>query len=308
MDSKYKALLDEQEYIKKRIQQLEEKLKSAPKGYLRADKLNNSYRYFVRLPVKESDAESKNKVLATADDPAGDYKANALSASTDYRDNKNGAKKHRVKYKYRYLSARNIKTAESLAEKTYNIRLLNMYKIRLKAIEHFVKYCPPHDELDIYSKLNPGCRALIRDGLVPMSEAARKWAEESYEKSSEHPETLIQPAPGGLMVRSKSEAMIVSRLRNFALPFRYECAIWINGRKLHPDFMIMDPNTGDIVIWEHFGMMDDPDYLEIWRYKMAQYKQAGYIPGVNMIVTYESKAHPLSQDLVDAAIRAFFRL
>lgn len=280
MDLIYESLLRERQIAKNRIKQLEEKLKKAPRGYLRIDKTADSFRYYRRLPQKDTKKESPEEIKKTA--------------------------KRRTKYGYKYIPLKEKDLAERLSEKTYYTRMLHMYKARLRSIEQFLKSCPSSDELDIYMKLHEGCRCLIREGLTPMPEAARKWAEEPYERSRERPENLVQPAPGNRMVRSKSEAMIISRLEHFGLPLRYECLLWVNGKRFYPDFMIMDPRTGEIIIWEHFGMMDAEEYRNIWLYKMEQYKLAGYIPGINLITTYESKSHPLSQAFIDSVISAFF--
>ena len=63
------------------------------------------------------------------------------------------------------------------------------------------------------------------------------------------------------MLRSKSEAIIDMILYKNGIPFRYEEKIVLGDVILYPDFVIRHPKTGDFYYWEHFGMMDDEDYI-----------------------------------------------
>ena len=62
---------------------------------------------------------------------------------------------------------------------------------------------------------------------------------------------------------------------------------------ISPDFKAINKRTGQFFIWEHFGKMDDPSYLESnFLYKVNKYAKAGFIPGVNFIATYEDSKNP----------------
>ena len=60
------------------------------------------------------------------------------------------------------------------------------------------------------------------------------------------------------MVKSKSELLICYFLSANGLNFQYERAITINDKELRPDFVI-DDQSGNIIILEHFGL-DDKEY------------------------------------------------
>ena len=60
---------------------------------------------------------------------------------------------------------------------------------------------------------------------------------------------------------------------------------------------------GRILIWEHFGMMDDIDYASrAWR-KIENYRRAGYVQHTNLICTYESDIE--NDKVIDGIIRRF---
>lgn len=92
------------------------------------------------------------------------------------------------------------------------------------------------------------------------------WAQGSYRKNPYHPENLIHKTSFGLVVRSKSEALIAELLHAAGIPFRYDCELNIRGRdgrfhRYYPDFTILTPQ-GNVIYWEHLGRLDDDDYAQ----------------------------------------------
>lgn len=100
------------------------------------------------------------------------------------------------------------------------------------------------------------------------------------------PEGLIHRTERGEKVRSKSEAIIANILYNLGLDYRYEYPI--EGHEQpgirRPDFVLISPERKPI-IWEHLGMLDDPDYRNRWQAKQAWYEANGFTQGVDFFVT-----------------------
>ncbi len=44
---------------------------------------------------------------------------------------------------------------------------------------------------------------------------------------------------------------------------------------------------------EHFGLLDDTDYLDSCLQKLDEYRKNSIYPGRNLICTYETAEHPL---------------
>lgn len=109
-----------------------------------------------------------------------------------------------------------------------------------------------------------------------------------------------------LFVRSKSEAMIERFLYEHGIPFRYECALEINDVTLYPDFTIMHPETEKIYYWEHFGWMDDMNYVQRMCSKMILYAKKDFVPSIQLIATYETKEHPLNYEQVEKIESEYF--
>lgn len=196
-----------------------------------------------------------------------------------------------------YLSNKNIKEAKELAEKTYKYRLLNDMKNEYESINAYLSHRKPEHHSKMLAPDSPYRNLLCdNDG----------WEFEDYEKNQNHPEHLIIPAPKGDLVRSKSEAMIAHMLFEHHIPYRYEYVQDIDGISMAPDFTILHPKTSLKYVWEHFGLMDNEAYINSVAYKLPKYVHAGYLPGNNMIMTFEDTRHPLSyMEVEDIVVRYF---
>lgn len=127
-----------------------------------------------------------------------------------------------------------------------------------------------------------------------------------YERSLQYPEKLIHKSASGNIVRSKSEALIDTLLYINKIPFRYECILQLGTSSIYPDFTIIHPQTKEIYYWEHFGMMNNPDYQIKTISKLQLYFSHGIIPTIQLITTYETKDQPLTYDVVDKIIHDYF--
>ncbi|MCF0141391.1 MAG: hypothetical protein HUJ78_05165 [Mogibacterium sp.] len=112
------------------------------------------------------------------------------------------------------------------------------------------------------------------------------WMYESYRLNSFKPEHLRYRLGNGMLVRSKSEQYIGERLAQRGVMFRYDSAFEIDGRTIYPDFVILTPD-GRIVIWEHFGLTTNNEYLLKSMNKIEEYRKAGFLQHKNLICTRE---------------------
>lgn len=52
-------------------------------------------------------------------------------------------------------------------------------------------------------------------------------------------------------------------------------------------------------------MMSDPDYADHAIKKIEMYAQAGYYPGENLILSFETDSHPLISRLIECNINKY---
>lgn len=221
--------------------------------------------------------------------------------------------KNQTRYKWyfsdghnkRYLPKRERKLAEQLALKKYLTKQLQDNINELKAIEAYLKHFP-HQTAETFLANSPEFQKLIHPFYQPISEELEQWKNSPYEKNTKYSEHLIHKSSSGNIVRSKSEAMIDMLLHINKIPFRYECALQLGEQLIYPDFTIRHPKTGELYYWEHFGLMDHPQYVQNMSTKLQLYAIHGIVPTIQLITTYETREKPLSVDVVEKTIQEYF--
>jgi len=74
------------------------------------------------------------------------------------------------------------------------------------------------------------------------------------------------------------------------------------GRKsvvVYPDFTCLNVRTRKEFVWEHFGMIDVPEYCQNMASKMELYLQNGFCMGKNFVMTTETHDRPLNSMMVE---------
>ena len=114
----------------------------------------------------------------------------------------------------------------------------------------------------------------------------------------------------GERVRSKSEVIIADALERSGIPYKYECPRELSdgGQRVYPDFTCLNLRTRKEVLWEHLGMMDNPEYASMAVKKFSSYLKNGFVLGVNLIVSMECSDKPLNQTEVRKIIQGIFRV
>ena len=204
----------------------------------------------------------------------------------------------------KYINKKHIATAQKLATKEYLILRKRELLREMKAIDAYQKIVEKGRPSSEYWTQNSGISSLMSGEFRPVSAQLNEWQNEAFESSAQNQEARIIKAPCGL-VRSKSELLIAMELTRKKIPYRYECDLEIGGITFHPDFTVRHPKTGEMFIWEHFGLMDNKQYASRAFSKLQSYYGAGWIPSVNLIATYETAEKPLDVEYVDTLIKYY---
>jgi hypothetical protein len=266
----HKIIQSEAERLEKEIRELQKRLEKAPKGSLRCHKNGKTFRWYF---IDETDHREKGK---------------------------NAKRKYISKKTERPL-------AEKLARKAYDKRKLVGCKKELTALKRYLNYS--NSEMmpeQRYLSENSGFRELLISDMTLMNKELEEWKAAGYPRNPFYQENLQVCSSDGTMVRSKSEALIASELATNGIPYRYECALELEGQTFYPDFTIRHPFSGKVFIWEHFGMVDQEEYLERTLKKLRVYLRNGFIPDINFIMTFETRQVPLGYDVVFRVIQDYF--
>ena len=205
-----------------------------------------------------------------------------------------------------YIPKKKRSYAEKLAVKKYLSALLTDLMREKKASNLYLKYYPQKSESEKLLSEMSEYHELLSPYFTPLSQVLTEWMNEPFEANPNHPETLTIKTITNHLVRSKSESIIDLCLYSHKIPFRYEAPLVLDGVTFYPDFTIRHPITGDFYYWEHFGLMDNPEYCEHAFSKLKFYTRNGLIPSIHIITTYETKEHPLSPETVENLIQTYF--
>ena len=110
----------------------------------------------------------------------------------------------------------------------------------------------------------------------------------SVDKEAPYAEHLIHRTEEGHLVRSKSELVIANILSGLEIPYSYECPYEGSDApgRMHPDFSF-ETAGGDLIIWEHLGMLSQPDYRRGWEWKKEWYEKNGFVEGKTLFTSVE---------------------
>ncbi|MCQ2592924.1 MAG: hypothetical protein MJ188_09090 [Treponema sp.] len=185
----------------------------------------------------------------------------------------------------------------------YDKKALKACQIQFKAI---TKLLNSKDSIEnAYNKLPAGKQIFTTPVCMLQSEFIKNWISKPYTPKAFSPTDSQLFTSTGLRVRSKSEIIIASILDKLHIPYRYEYPVKLGSITMHPDFYCLNTRTHKEYLWEHFGMMDMPAYVENFVQKMQTYNSQGFFPGKNAIFTFETKMHPLNTKQVENLIKEY---
>ena len=224
--------------------------------------------------------------------------------------------RHHTNYQYyhslpgqrNYISKKNPKLAIKLAQKEYDQTVLAKaltFQEQVDALWHTLEV----DFDDIINQFPEEKKKLIKPYFSSDDEFIKKWESMSYDGKLIDESIPELFSNNGEQVRSKSEKIIADKLAEMGIPYRYEAPLFLGTMGIvYPDFTLLKVCTREEIYWEHLGMMDDPNYVHKALNKINTYIRNGYIPGKNLLLTFESKAIPLNMRNVESQLRAILCL
>lgn len=224
--------------------------------------------------------------------------------------------KNSTYYKYFYqdkgkrtlLKKSDTKLLRQLAIKTVYEKWLEQLESEAKILQEYLSVgSDERFEVDFLRK-NPGLEKILRKDLEANDTIIRQWENASYPSSAGHVEQLTRPTLKGPMVRSKSEMLIADNLFLSKIPYRYEWDWPLKGGTACADFTLLNPETFVFIPWEHFGMMDMDSYASKATKKIELYMNSGFIPDVNLILTFETSNKPITTAEIKNAIQQFWSM
>ncbi|MBQ9701134.1 MAG: hypothetical protein IJV71_11030 [Lachnospiraceae bacterium] len=207
----------------------------------------------------------------------------------------------------RYIKKSEIDIAKRIAQRDYNEKLRKKAEERVRVIEKFLKDYERTSLKELYKKTSDYRKELIYAPIISDEEYIKQWLEVPYKGKNFDEDMPEIYTDRGERVRSKSEKIIADKLHSLGIPYRYECPIMLSGNvKVYPDFTILKMPERNEVYLEHFGMMDDRDYVDKVLYKLSTYERNRIYIGVNLFFTYETSKATINTRALDELIRQLF--
>lgn len=205
-----------------------------------------------------------------------------------------------------YIKKKDKELAQQLAKKKYLSALLEDLEKEKSATDMYLRHYPKIKKSEQLFMESDIFQNLLSSYFSPLSIELDNWMKSPYTTNTKHPEHLTLKVGPNEFVRSKSEAMIAKLLKQHQIPYRYECKLVLDDMEIYPDFTIRHPKTGELYIWEHFGLLDNPQYLKNMHTKMQTYTANNFLPGINLITTYETLDKPLTFEMIEMQIQYYF--
>ena len=203
----------------------------------------------------------------------------------------------------KYLYKKDYKVAEKLAVKNYFTLQLEDLLCEKAAIQLYLKErMKSFNQASALLSETSYYKPFLAKHFTTLPEELDIWENSFFESNPHHPEQLVHKTFSGRIVRSKSEVIIDNALTINKIPFRYEAALELGSSLIYPDFTIRKPQSGDIIYWEHFGMMDNLSYSNKAFSKMQLFTQNNILPSIQLITSFETKDCPLTVETVEKII------
>ena len=206
----------------------------------------------------------------------------------------------------KYVKKDDLPRAAAIAQRDYDMAVKEAAEKELSAIGGLLNIRKKNLPEDIYSKLILPRKQLVYSHFLSDEEFAARWLAKPYKPKGFEEGSPDYRSTDGTRVRSKSEAILGDIFDDCGIPKKFECPVTLwNGKVIHPDYTLLNVRRRLEFIWEHFGKADDPDYMEYNTGRLNDLIRSGFYPGINLILTFETKNKPLDTNVVRALIEQF---
>ncbi len=198
-----------------------------------------------------------------------------------------------------YIPKTEMDTVRKLAQKTYDEKVLKCVDKRLNQFKRILKDYEDDEIEKLYLREHPERRKLVIPIESTRQQKLEKWMSEPYTGLGFQEDSSVILSNNGLRVRSKSEKIMADYFDSKGIQYKYECPLELSSYGIiYPDFTFLSPHTGEIIYWEHEGMMDKPEYARTAVKKIELYEKSGIYPGENLILTFETSVSAINMNLI----------
>ena len=248
--------------------------------------------------------------------------------------------------KGRFIRDEEKSLASELAQRDYDKKILVELQKQRSILEKCLAQYDASLVDNVYAQLHPARQVLVKPLVSSDEDFVKQWSAVEYAGREFDADTPMLVTARGERVRSKSEIMIADALFRRGIPYRYEFPHELHyvgwesvvnedshakrrnadGKRVgknsglgkfrsqkrkerlvvYPDFTCLNVRTRQEFVWEHFGLIDVPEYCQNMASKMELYMMNGFCMGKNFLMTSETHDRPLSSMMVEAVLDRYF--
>ena len=215
----------------------------------------------------------------------------------------------------KYIPKKQIDLAKALAQKDYNLKLIKQVEKEILALKGYLTQSKNGTAIQtLYDALCPARQFLVKAATLTDEQYLSQWKKVTWQSLPFSPEAPQYDTANGEKVRSKSEVIIADTLARHGIAYRYEFPLRLRQTKsssenvtIYPDFLCLNLKTRDEFYWEHFGLMDDPEYATKSARKLRLYVENNIFIGRNLIITMETQEEPFNTKIIEKTILEFLK-
>lgn len=205
-----------------------------------------------------------------------------------------------------YIPKDRMDLVRALAQKSYDENVVATAKREKSAAEKYLKALPDMQVEDVFENLPEVRQELV----IPVRETdemfLNRWITQPYPYVTNRREHPVIITDDGKILDSKSELAILSQFEKRKIPHLPQFPLSLNDwGVVYADFKVLNIRTRKEYYWEHLGMLDSADYRKRSLPKLNAYVLNGYIPGKNLILSWESEESRLDMRMIDRLIDEF---
>jgi len=206
----------------------------------------------------------------------------------------------------KYIVKGNDELIQTLAQKSYDEKLLQLAEKRLKQIDRLLKDYEDDEIEEIFKKEHIERQRLIQPVEPTWDQRVKMWRDEEYQGKGFQEGIPLILTDRGERVRSKTEKIMADYFYRKGIVYKYEQPIYLKGLgTVYPDFTFFSKRVDGEMYWEHCGMIDSPEYARKMVRKIEMYEKNGIFPGERLILTYETEQSILGTEKIAQMVERY---
>lgn len=207
----------------------------------------------------------------------------------------------------KYVKTKDLHLVKPIIQAEYEKKAIASVNKELKLLKNLINFYEQNKSIeDIFTNFPEGKQAMTEPVVETSEQFLNKWMNKKYTPlpfKDDDPEYFSKKDE---RMRSKSELLISGIMIDLGIHYVYEMPLKLkNGITIHPDFTIIDAKNGRILYYEHFGLMDNENYVNNAISKILEYQACGYYLGESLLVSFESSQMHLDTKAVQRMLEHF---